>query len=104
MKNILRKHVLSEYATINKATLVNKITLDTVSVEISDPDEFSLYAIEPTILTKNIEDSDPDEFRMSGTTLETRTIETCDPDEMQMEPPKHTFTVETSDEDEFLFI
>ena len=62
MENILRKHVLSEYATMKKTTMVNKVTLDTASVEVSDPDEFSLYAIGPTVLTENIENSDPDQF------------------------------------------
>ena len=47
MENILRKHVLSEYATIKKTTVVNKVTLDTASVEVSDPDEFSLLCHRP---------------------------------------------------------
>lgn len=58
----------------------------------------------PTGLTHAIEDSDPDEFVISGGTLETRAIETSDPDEIHMDPTKHTFTIEVSDEDAFVLM
>ena len=74
----------------------------TKSTEVSDSD--ALCFGEPTALTHAIEDSDPDEFRLEEITIETRGTETSDPDEMQMEPTKHTFTVETSDEDGFLLM
>ena len=31
-------------------------------------------------------------------------VETSDPDELKMEPTKNTYTIETSDEDEFLLM
>ena len=75
----------------------------THAIEDSDPEEFRVSG-RTTYETNTIEISDPDEFWLEGITMETRGTETSDPDEMQMEPTKHTFTVETSDEDEFLLM
>lgn len=165
MGNSLRKHVLSNYASVNSTGIITNVTIDTATTEISDPDEFYINSKGATIITENIENSDadeimmmgltqitnsakvsyqdtlcfgeptglthaiedsdpdefrvsgrttyetntieisdPDEFRLEGITLETRGTETSDPDEMQMGPTKHTFTVENSDEDEFLLM
>lgn len=84
--NMQRNHVLSEYAVRIK----------------KDRTEPAIKANGPTILTEALENSDIDEFTAEGITVETRNIETSDPDELYKEPTKHTFTVEVSDEDEFL--
>lgn len=123
MDNILKKHVLSNYAAIDiinfpiESTSIEKNRINfnlnevdmsgptyiTRSIESSDPDDFVLGA--PTYLTHSIEESDLDEFRLlSSTTHETSMIKTADTEEIFMEPTKHTFSVEISDEDEFLFI
>ena len=104
MEGILRKHVLSEYASISRTKMITKATLDTASMEVSDPDEFISSAVGPTRLTESMEASDPDEFIMSGPTQITKTIEISDPDEMKMGPTKNTYTIEASDEDEFLLM
>ena len=108
MENSLKKHVLSEYASINEfevfqqeSSLVSP-TILTENIEISDPDEFVMK--DPTYLTHSIENSDPDEFRVTQNTVETRAIETSDPDEMLMGPTKSTYSIESSDSDEFLLI
>ena len=102
MDRMLRKHVLSEYASINKIEIITKTSL--VPTESFDSDEFLSSAVGPTGITENVESSDPDEFSMMGTTLETRCVETSDPDEMKMGQTKNTYTIETSDEDEFLLM
>lgn len=123
MDNTLRKHVLSNYAATNmtnfsiESTSVEKSILSsnlneadmseptyiTRSIESSDADDFVLGV--PTYLTHSIEESDPDEFRvLRCTTYEPSIIKTSDAEEIFIGPTKHTFSVETSDEDEFLFI
>lgn len=122
MENNLRKHILSNYAAVNRINISTGPTVITENIENSDVDEFVLLgptritkSIEssdpdgfvvgtPTGLTHSIEESDPDEFGLLGTTLETRATETSDPDEMFMEPIKNTFIVETLDEDDFLLM
>lgn len=84
--NMQRNHVLSEYAVRIK----------------KDRTEPETLVNGPTVLTEALENSDIDEFTAKGITVETRNIEISDPDELYMEPTKHTFTVEVSDEDEFL--
>lgn len=54
-------------------------TLETATIENSDPDELSF--LEGTRFTKSIEGSDPDEFNNFGRTSITETIESSDPDE-----------------------
>ncbi len=109
--NLTKNHVLSQYAVLmddkweKSKVKVNGPTKITETMEISDVDEMMNISLkEPTGLTHSIEESDPDEFIVNGITLETRGSETSDPDEMYMGPTKHTFTIETSDEDEFLWI
>ena len=88
MENSLKKHVLSEYASINEFEVFQQ--------------ESSL--VSPTILTENIEISDPDEFVMKDPTYLTHSIENSDPDEMLMGPTKSTYSIESSDSDEFLLM
>ena len=104
MDSMLRKHLLSGYASINKIEIITKTSLDKVSMEAFDSDEFISSAVGPTGITENVETSDPDEFSMMGPTLETRCVETSDPDEMKMGQTKNTYTIEASDEDEFLLM
>lgn len=97
-------------------------TIETCTIENSDPDEFSILKPQ-TRITETIESSDLDEFSLnfSGTketrTIEdsdidsifsitsriTKTIENSDVDEFSINPPytKQTFTIEDSDMDEF---
>lgn len=82
MERTLKKHVLSQYASVIGKTIISKKTFNTDSIEVSDPDE----------------------FKLSGPTQITKTIESSDPDEMYMGPTKNTYTLEASDEDEFLLM
>ena len=128
MENILRKHILSNYAVaigagsqLREAVIgvaAKSPTVVTETVEDTDVDEFMLtaqgtkpvklrhtngFALEgPTYLTHAVEDSDPDEFSVTGkTTYETHTIETSDPDEFRAKGGSwETREVETSDPDE----
>ena len=90
----LKKHILSEY-----------IMRDEISVEMKTSGAMSASdkALKsPTYLThSDLENSDPDEFFMHSPTVETRKIETSDPDYFAR-PTKLTFTLEESDEDEFV--
>ena len=102
MENNLRKHVLSNYASINRTNISTGPTAVTENIENSDVDEFVMSG--PTHITRSIEESDSDGFVLGVPTGLTHSIEESDPDEMFMEPTKNTFTVETSDEDEFLLM
>ena len=131
MSNNLRKHILSQYISVNGENSENGGTFVlkegptgiTENVEISDPDEIILFdstqfaknndgsaeacvlmKMDPTYLTHAVEASDPDEFKLSEKTLETRVVESSDIDELQMGPTKNTFTTEASDEDDFLLM
>lgn len=136
MEENLRKHILSEYTNTVGMEMVSNPTLNTATMEISDPDEFMLQSKGPTVMTEHVEMSDPDEFKISGPTLFTKSTEASDPDAFVMGNPtyfthaveesdpdefrlseelsnnsnilmaqiRHTYTVETSDEDEFLFM
>lgn len=97
--------------------------VETSTIENSDPDEFTLMGPK-TSLTETIENSDVDEFSLNFSgTKQTRAIEDSDIDSIIavssritksledsdadgfVAPPttKTTFTVETSDPDEFAF-
>lgn len=117
MEENLRKHILSKYTNADSGEIMTQSegpTMWTEDIETSDPDEFR--ALGPTLLTKSIENSDPDGFIVGSTTYITRAVEESDPDEFRlykdkanrgnisMDQTKHTYTVETSDEDEFLFM
>jgi len=81
MPEMLKKHILSQYASVQLPLPAPKgPTLHTDSTEVSDPDEFHVSG--PTYLTHAVESSDPDEFIAAG-------------------PTRITFTTEISDEDEF---
>lgn len=78
----MKKHILSRYSEKEKDDIIqfqiSGSTLETRTVESSDPDEFELELtstkktvenpnpdrlfLGPTVLTESIEDSDPDEF------------------------------------------
>jgi|GEM_PF-2243547 len=78
----MKKHILSRYSEKKKDDIIqfqiSGRTLETRTVESSDPDEFELELtstkktvenpnpdrlfLGPTVLTESIEDSDPDEF------------------------------------------
>lgn len=117
MQDSIRKHILSEYAISvipyngytpkdsyqNQSILnVSDPTVLTENIENSDPDEFRLTG--PSYLTHAVEESDPDEFVANAASIETRHVEISDPDEMRMGPTSTTFTVETTDDDEFLLM
>ena len=116
MEENLRKHILSEYTNTVGMEMVSNPTLNTATMEISDPDEFMLQSKGPTVMTEHVEMSDPDEFKISGPTLFTKSTEASDPDAFRlseelsnnsnilMAQTRHTYTVETSDEDEFLLM
>lgn len=74
MKENLRKHILSEYTNTIGMEMTSNPTLNTATMEISDPDEFRLSEE----LSKN--------------------------SNILMSQTRHTYTVETSDEDEFLLM
>ena len=74
MEENLRKHILSEYTNTVGMEMVSNPTLNTATMEISDPDEFRLS----------------EELSNNSNIL--------------MAQIRHTYTVETSDEDEFLFM
>ena len=102
MDSMLRKHVLSEYASINKIEIITKTSLDKVSMESFDSDECISSTVGPTGITENVESSDLDEFVMSDPTKITKTIEISDPDSFVMVDPTYlTHAVENSDPDEF---
>ena len=100
MEGNLRKHILSEYTSPAGVGIANSMTTNMATVEISDSDEIMRQSEGPTGLTEDIEMSDPDEFRTSGPTLFTKS----NSDRILMDQTKHTYTIETSDEDEFLLM
>ena len=61
MENNLRKHVLSNYASINRTNISTGPTAVTENIENSDVDEFVMSG--PTHITRSIEESDPDGSR-----------------------------------------
>ena len=81
----MKKHILSRYSEKKNDGIVQfqvpERTLETRTIESSDPDEFELepaniiktvenlksdrLSLEPTVLTESIENSDPDEFLAS---------------------------------------
>ena len=77
MQDSIRKHILSEYA-------ISVIPYNGYTPRDSYQDQSILNVSDPTVLTENIENSDPDEMRMG--------------------PTNTTFTVETTDDDEFLLM
>lgn len=85
-----RKHILYAYATpcLNENIMHSGPTIETSSIEISDTDELVSIVNHcgPTFLTETIENSDADEFQMEGPPIWT----------------KRTFSLETSDDDEFI--
>lgn len=89
MKENLRKHILSEYTNTIGMEMTSNPTLNTATMEISDPDEFMLQSEGPTVLTENVEMSDPDEFKLSGTILFTKSTEASDPDALMNGNPTY---------------
>lgn len=129
MKDNLMKHILSKYTNRGEIQTTGNLTIDTVgkmvpylggptavteNIEMSDPDEFK--AGERTLSTRAIENSDADEFMMGDPPHLTHAIEGSDPDEffvsekslsdnrILIERTRNTYTVEISDDDEFLFM
>lgn len=49
MEENLRKHILSEYTNTVGMEMVSNPTLNTATMEISDPDEFMLQSKGPTV-------------------------------------------------------
>lgn len=119
MKKMLNKHILSEYASVfrndmgdNNRCMNSKThtqdysksnaTAITENIETSDLDEFIILG--STQITKSVELSDPDELCVDSDTGLTHAVEISDYDEMYMGPTKNTFTIEITDEDEFLMM
>jgi hypothetical protein len=95
MEENLRKHILSQYTNNSRMKQIFNPTVNTAAGEISDPDEFHLCD-STTYETNTIEISDPDEFCLSEKIINN--------DNMLMTQTRHIYTIETSDEDEFLLM
>lgn len=78
----MKKHILSRYSEKGNKEVgqlhTTEKTLETRTIENSDPDEFVLG---PTVVTENVEASDPDEFTLQAPTISTFLKEDSDPDE-----------------------